>query len=182
LIASCWTDLQAADFQANASQIVRHSLLPSVPPDQTLTLDYFVAKRELGYAGFSIRSTSLTTQFTDYAHIQSMTVFIWTIQTPTEISSALDINVDGIITNDPNGVTSLVVQQLYPSKYKFFVILSTHISVNPTPPPQSLTTGDVVAIGFGTATIGFVGGLTVMGLHNWWKHKKNNSYTEIENK
>ena len=87
-----------APYLPNAPMILLHSR----PPSAYATSDTFFADmKKLGFSGFSLKWMHLPKGFVDAAHANGMKVYTWTLNRPDDISGAVLMGVDGIITDIP---------------------------------------------------------------------------------
>ena len=101
LIVAPWVIDHAPEIKPylpDASMILLHSQLPSEYNGDDA---FFDQMKHLGFSGFSLNWQHLTEPFVRGAQRHGMKVYTWTINDQTEISGAVLLNVDGIITDDP---------------------------------------------------------------------------------
>ncbi len=85
-------------YLPDANMILLHSQLPE---EYTGDDVFFDNMKQLGFSGFSLNWTHLTESFVRAARQNGMKVYTWTINDPVDISGAVLMKVDGIITDDP---------------------------------------------------------------------------------
>ncbi len=88
-------------------------LLHSSPPSAYNGGDkFFEDMKAIGFSGFSLKWMHLPQDFVDGAHRHGMKVHTWTINDPEEISGAVLMGVDGIITDVPEAAAAIIKQVL----------------------------------------------------------------------
>ena len=78
--------------------ILLHSQLPAEYTGDDI---FFDDMKQLGFSGFSLNWSHLTESFVRAARQNDMKVYTWTLNNPEDISGAVLMEVDGIITDDP---------------------------------------------------------------------------------
>ena len=88
-------------------------LLHSKPPAAYSTGDrFFQDMKAQGFSGFSLKWMHLSKEFVQDAHRHGMKVHSWTINDPEEISGAVLMGIDGIITDYPEAAAAQIGQIL----------------------------------------------------------------------
>jgi glycerophosphoryl diester phosphodiesterase len=101
VIVAPWKIEQAPDIMPHlpgTSMILLHSKPPS---EYTGDESFFEDMKQMGFNGFSLSWTHLPASFVDAAHRHGMKVYTWTLNNPGDISGAVLMKVDGIITDVP---------------------------------------------------------------------------------
>ena len=61
---------------------------------------YFTSQIGQGVTSFSLSHSSVTNEFVYKAHKASMPVYVWTVNSETAITNAMEKGVDGVLSDD----------------------------------------------------------------------------------
>ncbi len=112
IIVAPWKADQAAGLRPylpDAPMVLLHSKPPSA---YTGDDSFFEDMKAMGFSGFSLKWMHLPKTFVDAAHRHGMKVHTWTINDPEDISGAILMGIDGIITDVPEAASEYVAQIL----------------------------------------------------------------------
>lgn len=112
IIVAPWKADQAPGLKPylpDAPMILLHSKPPSA---YTGDDSFFEDMKAMGFSGFSLKWMHLPKTFVDAAHRHGMKVHTWTINDPEDISGAILMGIDGIITDVPEAAAGYVAQIL----------------------------------------------------------------------
>lgn len=102
VIVAPWETDQASGLKPylpDTPMILLHSRVPSgYAADGDA---FFEGLKRMGFSGFSLKWMHLSQAFVDDAHRHGMKVHTWTLNDPEDISGAVLMGVDGVITDDP---------------------------------------------------------------------------------
>lgn len=98
---------QIKPYLPDATIILLHSKLPD---GHTEGDAFFTRLKSMGFSGFSLSWRNLTKPFVDAAHRHGMQVHTWTLNNPEDISGAVLMGVDGIITDIPAEASALLAE------------------------------------------------------------------------
>lgn len=178
MVMSCWTFPQVADavmyMNVSARQLLNETawgatgeagsaLNPGSPNGLTpaQSLPVWESLRELGISGFSLELSSLTPIFVQQAHARLMPVFVWTVDDEADINAAVNMGVDGILTNTIPTLLSVLQPR---------ATAAINWRQTPNPTITSSTLGLAIA---GTAVAGLiVGSLLTIG-YRYARARKN---------
>ena len=112
IIVAPWKADQAPDIKPylpDAPMVLLHSKPPSAYTGDDA---FFEDMKAMGFSGFSLKWMHLPKTFVDAAHRHGMKVHTWTINDPEDISGAILMGIDGIITDVPEAASACVAQIL----------------------------------------------------------------------
>jgi glycerophosphoryl diester phosphodiesterase len=110
IIVAPWKAEQASGLRPylpDAPMVLLHSKPPSA---YTGDDSFFEDMKAMGFNGFSLKWMHLPKTFVDAAHRHGMQVHTWTVNRPEDISGAILMGIDGIITDDPAATAAYVAR------------------------------------------------------------------------
>jgi glycerophosphoryl diester phosphodiesterase len=98
IILGPWDDQQAADVQRYLPGIAMMRIGDQPDPaSETL----FETMKGKGYSGFWLNWPTVTSEFVQSARRHGMCVYVWTVNEPHEMLRAVQVGVQGVVTDDP---------------------------------------------------------------------------------